>query len=314
MMARLRFRQLQFLTALADLGSLHRVAEQLGMTQPGATKMLREIETTFGTQLFLRSKRGMRPNELGGCVVRYARLSQSDLQQLREEIAGVLTGKGGRLSVGAIGGAMPAVLVPALTRLRAVQPALSVSVREDTSAGLLAALDEGRLDLAICRTTVSAEPDRYVYEALCDEQVVAAVGPGHPLAHAAEVTWRQLARYGWVFYPSPMPLRSVLEREFKEAGLPLPEYTTETASIFVTTLLLQEDAHLVALLTAETMAFCRRHGLAHALPLAVRARTEPYGIVTRRGSLLSPAAGLLAAALRDVARERTSGVVAEATG
>ncbi len=309
MQARLRFRQLQFLTALSDLGSLHRVAEQLGMTQPGATKMLREIETTFGAQLFVRSKRGMRPNELGGCVVRYARLSQSDLGQLRDEIAGVLTGKGGRLSVGAIGGAMPAVLVRALTRLRAIQPALSVSVREDTSAGLLAALDDGRLDLAICRTTVSAEPDRYVYEPLCEEQVVIAVGAHHPLAHARTVTLPQLMQYGWVFYPSPMPLRSVLEREFKEAGLPFPEYTTETASIFVTMLLLQEDANLVALLTAETMAFCQRHRLARQLPLAIRSRTEPYGIVTRRGSLLSPAATMLAQALREVVASEGSGAV-----
>lgn len=303
MMARLRFRQCQFLTALADLGSLHRVAEQLGMTQPGASKMLREIETTFGAALFVRSKRGMRPNELGGCVIRFARLSQSDLGQLRQEIAGVLTGKGGRLSVGAIGGAMPAVLVRALTRLRAIQPELSVSVREDTSAGLLAALDDGRLDLAICRTTVSAEPDRYVYEPLCEEQVAIAVGPRHPLASAREVTLPQLAGYGWIVYPGPMPMRTLLEREFREAGVPYPEYTTETASIFVTVLMLQEDANLVALLSAETMAFYRGHQLVCQLPLSIKSRTEPYGIVTRRGSLLSPATAMFADALRAVARE-----------
>jgi DNA-binding transcriptional LysR family regulator len=116
--------------------------------------MLHEIETTFGARLFERSKRGVQANDLGRCVVRYARLLQSDLTHLREEFTGVLTGKGGRLRVGAIGGALPAVVVPALTLLRESQPALSVNLREDTSAGLLAALDEGRLDLAICRTTV----------------------------------------------------------------------------------------------------------------------------------------------------------------
>ena len=101
--ARLRFKQLDFLTALADLGSLSRVGEQMAMTQPGATKMLHEIETTFGAQLFVRSKRGMVPNDMGRCVIRYGRLIQSDLGHLREEITGVLTGKGGRIAVGAIG-------------------------------------------------------------------------------------------------------------------------------------------------------------------------------------------------------------------
>ncbi|MCZ4315523.1 LysR family transcriptional regulator [Comamonadaceae bacterium G21597-S1] len=300
--ARLRFKQLVFLVALDEVGSLHQVAEQLAMTQPGATKMLHEIETTFGARLFERSKRGVQANDLGRCVLRYARLLQSDLTHLREEFTGVLTGKGGRLRVGAIGGALPAVVVPALTLLRESQPALSVNLREDTSAGLLAALDEGRLDLAICRTTVAPQPERYIYEMLRDEQVAVAVGPRHPLAHVENVSLAQLAGLNWILYPSLMPLRTLLEREFREAGLPLPEYTTETSSIFVTMLLLQEPYHPVALLTAENMELCVRHGLGRRLPLDIRARTESYGIVTRRDGVLSPAANLMAAALRQVAQ------------
>ena len=296
--ARLRFKQLNFLTALADLGSLSRVGEQMAMTQPGATKMLHEIETTFGAQLFVRSKRGMVPNDLGRCVIRYGRLIQSDLGHLREEITGVLTGKGGRIAVGAIGGALPAVLVPAITQLRKVQPALSVSVREDTSAGLLAALDEGRMDLAICRTTVATQPDRYDYEPLCDEQVAIAVGPRHPLVSVKNVGLPQVAEFGWILYPSPMPLRNLLERELKEAGVAFPEYTIETPSIFATILMLQDEANLVALFSSETMKFFARNKLARKLPLTIKSRTEPYGIVTLRGSPLSPAALMLAEALR----------------
>ncbi|MEO8543004.1 MAG: LysR family transcriptional regulator [Betaproteobacteria bacterium] len=299
--ARLRFKQLVFLIALDEAGSLHQAAEQLAMTQPGATKMLHEIETTFDARLFERSKRGVLANELGRCVLRYARLLQSDLAHLREEFTGVLTGKGGRLRLGAIGGALPAVVVPALTLLRESQPALSVNLREDTSAGLLSALDEGRLDLAVCRTTIATQPERYAYEMLRDERVAVAVGPRHPLVQARTVSLAQLAGLNWILYPSLMPLRTLLEREFREAGLPLPEYTTETSSIFITMLLLQEANHPVALLTAENMDLCVRHGLGHRLPLEIRSRTEPYGIVTRRDAVLSPAAHLMVAALRQVA-------------
>ncbi|MEO7241605.1 MAG: LysR family transcriptional regulator [Variovorax sp.] len=300
--ARLRFKQLAFLIALGEAGSLHRAAEQLGMTQPGASKMLHEVEATFGTALFVRSPRGMVANELGRCVLRYAKLSHSDLGHLREEISGVLSGKGGRLAVGAIGGALPAVVVRALTRLRRAQPALSVSVKEDTSAGLLAALDDGRLDLAIGRTTVALEPERYAFEPLLEEQVAVAVGPRHPWAHARRVTLQQLSQAGWVLYPSPMPLRSLLEREMKEAGLPFPEHATETSSIFVTLLLLQEEVNVVALLSSETMAFYGRCGMARELPIKIRSRTEPYGIVTRQGAALSPIAALMVDSLKTEAR------------
>jgi DNA-binding transcriptional LysR family regulator len=298
---RLRFRQLQFLIALADVGSLHRVAQQMAMTQPGATKMLREIETTFGAQLFERSSSGVKANELGHCVVRYARLLEADLGDLRDELASATTGKGGRLRIGSIAGALPAVVVPALARVRRQQPALSVSLREDTSAALLQALDEGRLDLAVCRTTVAAQPERYDYEALCQERVAVAVGPRHPLVRAKRVRLEQLATLSWILYPSRMPLRTLLEREFGQAGLKLPEYATETSSIFVTMLLLQERANLVALLNAENMDFCMRHGLAHRLPIEIRSLTESYGIVTRRDGALSPATMFMASALRECA-------------
>ncbi len=304
--ARLRFKQLAFLVALEDGGSLHRVAQQMAMTQPGATKMLHEIEQTFGARLFERSHQGVLANELGRCVLRYAHLLLSDLGHMRDEITGVLTGKGGRLRIGAIGGALAGMVVPALTQLRQLQPALSVSLLEDTSAGLLAALDEGQLDLAVCRTTVAAEPDRYSYELLCDERVAVAVGPQHPMVKARKVGLAQLAGLSWVLYPGQMPLRTLLEREFREAGMPLPDYTTETSSIFVTILLLQQENNPIALLTAENMELFQRHGLAHRLPLDIRARTEPYGIVTRRDAPRSAATSLMVDALHRQARANAS--------
>ena len=299
--SRLRFRQLSLLVALDDHGSLHRAAERTGMTQPGLTKALREIETTFGAELFTRSPQGVHANELGRCVVRYARLIDADLAHLREEIDGVLRGTGARLAVGAIAGALHPVLVGALGRLRAQQPALSVEVREATSIELLTLVDEGRLDLAVCRTTVAARPERFDYEPLMDEQVAIAVGPRHPLAGAAAVTLAQLAGYRWLCYPAHMPLRHLLEREFREAGLPLPAYPSETASTFATMLMLQEDPQLVALMSSGTMDFCERHGIACRVPLAIGARHEGFGIVTRRGARPSPAAVLLAGHLRDAA-------------
>jgi DNA-binding transcriptional LysR family regulator len=116
--ARLRLKQLRLLIALDDHGSLHRAADEMALTQPGATKSLREIEATLGATLFTRSAQGIQPNELGRCVIRYARLIHMDVAHLREEMAGILQGTGGRLAIGAITGAVSGVLVDALARLR----------------------------------------------------------------------------------------------------------------------------------------------------------------------------------------------------
>jgi DNA-binding transcriptional LysR family regulator len=295
--SRLRFRQLAILVALDAHGSLHRAAEHLGLTQPGLTKALREIELTFGMALFVRSSRGVLPNELGRCVIRYAHLMHADLSHLHEEIDGVLRGSGGRLAVGAIAGALH-LLVGALGQLRAQQPALSIELRENTSSELLHQLTEGRLDLALCRTTVAAAPEQFDYVPLQDEQVAVAVGPRNPLARRKRVTLAELADARWICYPANMPLRSLLERAFREEGLALPRYHTVTGSTFATMLMLQDDRQTVALMAGDTMQFCEAHGIARQLPVAIRARHEGFGIVTRRGASLSPAATLLVAGLR----------------
>lgn len=291
--ARLRLKQLRLLIALDEHGSLHRAADQMALTQPGATKALREIEATFGATLFTRSQQGIQPNELGRCVIRYARLIHMDVAHLREEMEGILQGSGGRLAVGAITGAVSGVLVDALTRLRERQPTLTVEVVEDTSARLLALLDQGRLDLAICRTTVAQQPDHYDYVELSDEPLAIVASPMHRLAKARKVKLADLAKSRWIVYPSIMPLRGLFEREFKEAGLSVPSHPIETASTITTVLMLQLDPTLVSLMPRDMAALLADHGLARPLAIEVRSRTEPYGIVTRRGSVLSPAARLM---------------------
>jgi hypothetical protein len=59
--ARLKTRQLLLLVALDEEGNIHRAAEVLKMTQPAASKLLKDIEDVLGVPLFERLPRGMRP-------------------------------------------------------------------------------------------------------------------------------------------------------------------------------------------------------------------------------------------------------------
>lgn len=292
LVSRLRLKQLRLLIALDEHGSLHKAAEQVSITQPGATKALNEIESAFGTRLFTRTSQGLEANDLGRCAIRYARLIHSDLAHLREEMLGILQGQGGRIAVGTIMGAVP-MLVASLARLRQTQPELSVEIVEDTSARLLALIDQGRLDLAICRTSVSQRPTAYDCQPLHREQLRVVAHARHPLAGATQLELAQLESYRWIIYPANMPMRLVLEREFSEAGLEFPRFPLETASTFTTLMLLQQDPQLIALMPAEVAEAAMAMGVLVALPLALRSRSEPYAIVTRHGSPLSAPVKLL---------------------
>lgn len=303
--ARLRLKQLRLLIALDELGSLHRAAEQVSISQPGATKALHEIEVTFGAQLFTRTSQGLIPNDLGRCAIRYSRLIQSDLAHLREEMMGIIKGHGGRLSVGVIMGAVP-LLMGALGRLRRKQPELSVEIVEDTSARLLDLIDQGRLDLAICRSSVSRRPGAYDCLTLHDEELALVAHPEHPLMNATSLSLDKLVGHRWVIYPANMPMRLLLEREFTQAGLAFPTYPVETASTFTMLSLLQEDPELVALMPLAVARFSEGFGLVRRLPLNLQSRSEPYGVIARHGASLSPASRLLLDELQSDSMETQS--------
>lgn len=290
-LSRLRLKQIRLLIALGEQGSLIKAAEQVSISQPGATKALQEIENTLGTPLFVRTNRGLEPNDLGHCAIRYARLILTDISHLRDEMMGILQGHGGRLSVGVIMGAVP-FMTDALSRLLELCPELSVEIVEDTSARLLHLLDQGRLDLAICRTSISRQPALYDSHNLHDETLAVVAHREHPLAKRPSLQLADLADSRWVVYSANMPMRLLLEREFHEAGLRFPLYLLETTSAFTTLSLLQKNPTFVALLSIDVARFCTHFGMTTILPLTLLSRSEPYQLITRHGASLSSIARL----------------------
>ncbi|WP_050464926.1 LysR family transcriptional regulator [Herbaspirillum autotrophicum] len=285
--SRLRFRQMALLTALDEQGSLHKAAEVMHMTQPAATKALHEMESALGVILFDRSSRGIEATELGRCVIRYARLIQSDVSNLRDELQGMLSGQGGRLSIGTIMGAAP-LITRAMMRLREVQPEVSIEIMEDTSARQLLLLDQGHIDLMIGRSSVSSQPQMYNYEMLRGEPMCIVTGVDHPLATAQKVRFQELMTSSWILYSSNMPMRIWIEHEFKLEGLKVPGNVIETASWSVTvTLLAQSHSHMVAVMPLDLAHFFAAKKMLCILPVQLKTRIEHYGIVTRKNTTLS---------------------------
>ena len=293
---RLRLRHLRLIIALAEHGTLIKAGDQVHMTQPGVTKALQEIEAALGVTLFVRSNKGLTPNQLGHCVVRYAHLILADLTHLREEMLGVMQGHGGRLAVGTIMGAVPLV-TQALAEVLEQQPTLSIEVVEDTSAQLLRLLEEGRLEAAVCRTSVSQRPDAYRSWFIQNESLAVVAHQAHPLACAKSVGLVDLVSYRWVVYSANMPMRLLWEREFHSAGLPLPTGIVETTSAFTTLSFLQRDPTMVALLSNDVASFFEGFGITARLPLELQSRSEPYLLVMRNDREPSVSAKLLLTAM-----------------
>ncbi|NED31180.1 LysR family transcriptional regulator, partial [Streptomyces sp. SID8499] len=93
----LEVRHLRVLCAIADSGSLHRAARELGMAQPSLSTQLRRIEQMLGGQLFVRARTGCRATPLGHEVLSRARPLVAELAALVTETrAAAARAAGGR--------------------------------------------------------------------------------------------------------------------------------------------------------------------------------------------------------------------------
>ena len=63
LLARGKFRHIQVLLRLAELGSVRRTAEAIGVTQSSVTQTLAYLEDLLETPLFHRHAKGVRPTD-----------------------------------------------------------------------------------------------------------------------------------------------------------------------------------------------------------------------------------------------------------
>ncbi|CAM5690421.1 LysR family transcriptional regulator OS=Streptomyces alboniger OX=132473 GN=CP975_18225 PE=3 SV=1 [Streptomyces alboniger] len=202
----LEVRHLRALCAIADSGSLHKAARQLGMSQPSLTTQLRRIEHALGGQLFARERTGCRPTPLGRVVLSRARPLVTEMKALVTETmaAAARATDGPRLRIGSTASrAIPGWL----RRLRVRLPGTEISLQMDVSANaLLRMVAGGQLDVAFVHEVEGSPlrlPETLRRRVLLDrEPQFVSLAADHPAAGHPVVSLRDLADDRWMVDPT----------------------------------------------------------------------------------------------------------------
>ncbi len=295
--ARLKTRQLLLLVALAEEGNIHRAAQVLSMTQPAASKLLKDLEDVLEVSLFERLPRGMRPTWYGETMIRHARMALGSLNQAHEELNALKSGHFGQVGIGAITSPGLSLLPAAVTLVKQEHPSLRISLDIETSPVLLDRLEQGKLDIVVGRLFAEHDKTHLRYESLTEELICAIARPGHPLLGMTGLSLRDVLTAGWIVPPAGSVLRHRFDLMFQQEGLAPPINTIETSALlFITRMLQQSD--MVAVLAADVAHYYASHGIVSVLPLAVPCHMDAFGIITRSDRLLSPAAKVMMKALK----------------
>lgn len=308
--ARLKTRQLLLLVALAEEGNIHRAAEVLNMTQPAASKLLKDLEDVLGVSLFDRLPRGMRATAYGEAMIRHARVALSALNQAHDEVQAMKGGRFGHVSVGAITTPGIMLLPQAISRVKQAHPTLRVSLQVDGSDVLMERMAQAKVDILVARLFAQHDKTALRFEAIAEEPVVAVVRPGHPLLAVERLALRDLSGCGWIVPPEGSVMRHRFDLMFSEAGLDTPLNLLETSALlFVTKMISQSD--MVGLVAGDVGRYYEQHKVVSVLPIDLPCRMDAFGLITRTDRPLSPAALVMVNAIRAAAAE-SYGVPVEA--
>ena len=219
MMARLRLRHLRLLASLERSTTLREAAQEVGITQPAASQVLRELEEMLEVQLFERHARGLRATDAGRFLAQQSRQMLGSVAYTAEALASVALGYEKPLQIGALPSALTALVRPHMTRLRQQLAGWKISFHEGQPMEVLASLQGGLTQLALLRRPHLVPEHRLTFIELLADELVVIASPEHPAARRKVVDLADLAAYPWSLPTGPLATTQAFEEACRSAGL-----------------------------------------------------------------------------------------------
>lgn len=193
---RLDLTTLNLVLAIEQTRSITAGAQREHLALAAASKRVSDLESRLGVQLFERRARGVEPTEACRALVRHIRSLHASLHALESEVVEFARGIKGHLRIAANAGAIAECLPPDLAAFCQAHPQIRVSLEDQTSAEVQAAVAEGRADVGVF--TAPLLDNRLQTWAYRSGRLAVLVPDGHALAGRPEVSFDDLLDYDLV--------------------------------------------------------------------------------------------------------------------
>ncbi|GAB4040949.1 LysR family transcriptional regulator [Spirosoma gilvum] len=197
----MEIRHLQMVKEVASSGNLTKAADRLFLTQSALSHQLKEIETYFNTQLFIRDKKQMLLTQAGEVVLEAAEKILQEVADIRAKVRCLTDSESGEVRLCTQCYTSYHWLAGFLREYQTIYP--KVDVKVELEAPFHAAdqyLLANKIDVAI---TEGDENPKFAYTPLFQDEFVAVVAPDHPWANRCWVEIDEFADYNYIMYNIP---------------------------------------------------------------------------------------------------------------
>lgn len=183
----MQIKNMSYIIALAEAGTLSGAGKQLGISQPTLSVFLSNLEQELGIDLFLRDKKKLLPTPAGRIYLEAARRILATQEQTLQSIRQLTTAPPMEIRIGVTPLRGSEVASKIFARFSARYPNIRLRLQEGYMQELRNMVQNGMAScsLGTCFDTESADFD---YITLFREEVIVAVPAFHPLAHRPKTT------------------------------------------------------------------------------------------------------------------------------
>ncbi|WP_419710346.1 LysR family transcriptional regulator [Pseudomonas sp. NFX224] len=181
--------QLEIFSLIAELQGFTAAANRLGVSQSAISHALKSLERELGVELLRRHQSQVELSDIGELLLLRARAMLGLANTLRQEAADARGMKRGTLRIGSFGPTSSIKLLPLiLQHYRAAHPGIEVHIDEGPDRQVVQWLEERRIDIGF----VVLPDERFDTVTLVEDQMVALLPTGHPLAALDSVSLKDL--------------------------------------------------------------------------------------------------------------------------
>lgn len=286
----LKLTHLQLVAAMAETGGVQAAADQLGISQPAASRLANEIERIVGQKIHRRVGKGIELTAVGHALAGRAIRALREIEDAHSDISEIGYGLVGKVRIGSVTGPAIEYILPVLQKARLAMPNVSISVEVATSDVLGGYLARGELDFVIGRLPAGYPPDLFEEQPIAHEPVSFIARKDHALIRSGKVSAEKLLDYDWVLPFKDTILHRATEIALRGRGLALPTQTYNTSSFLLTLALVRRSNAIAPLASSVISVFASEgdDGALREIDTEFVVHVEQFSFLKQTGRIFPP--------------------------
>jgi DNA-binding transcriptional LysR family regulator len=210
-------KQLQAFVLACRFGVLTRAADEMFITQPAVSVLIRQLEEALGMRLFDRTSRSLRPTVAAREILPTAERMLRDMVSLKSTVSELVGRERGSLRFAATPSIAAAIVPKLLAEYRQLYPNIEVAVDDAAPDRLTASTLAGDVEFSI--GTLSDVTEGLALQCLARDRLCVICRKDSKLARKRRVTWEDALPYPWIAVKASSGIRTLIDEALFSLGV-----------------------------------------------------------------------------------------------